>query len=173
MQYYQLPMHLINHQVQKHYCVQLLAIQCVLCLFTYLNTFKSKLVHKCSDNQGPTVYVYIYIIYHFVWADQRQVQGNISYITLQLGQYLDNTGNKGNIAWKGGFFDLYTLIFRCCKETFDYVHIYIIGRSKGTVCFIKPAVCQLQADARLVSQNCFCQQICMYVCVCVCLPSRL
>ena len=26
-------------------------------------------------------------MYHFAWADQRPVQGNISYISLQPGQY--------------------------------------------------------------------------------------
>ena len=39
-------------------------------------------------------------MYHFVWADQRPVQKNISYIALQPGQYL-----AIDIAWEGGSFD--------------------------------------------------------------------
>ena len=35
-------------------------------------------------------------IYHFAWADQRLLQGNISYIVLLRRQYLD-------IAREGGF----------------------------------------------------------------------
>ena len=35
-------------------------------------------------------------MYHFAWADQRLLQGNISYIALEPGQYLD-------IAREGGF----------------------------------------------------------------------
>ena len=49
---------------------------------------------------GPLLYIYIYIatdhriiyiyiyIHHFAWADQRPVQGNISYISLQPEQYI-------------------------------------------------------------------------------------
>ena len=37
-------------------------------------------------------------MYHFVWTDQRTLQGNISYIALQPGQYLDT-------AWESGFLD--------------------------------------------------------------------
>ena len=47
-------------------------------------------------------------MYHFAWADQRPVQGNISYISLQPGQYIYCPGrNQGNtyIAREGGFFD--------------------------------------------------------------------
>ena len=41
-----------------------------------------------------------YVMYHFAWADQRPVQGNISYISLQPGQYIYKI-----IAQEGGFFD--------------------------------------------------------------------
>ena len=41
-----------------------------------------------------------------MWVDQRLVQGNISYIALLPGQYLDIAWERGqypDIAWKGGF----------------------------------------------------------------------
>ena len=47
-----------------------------------------------------------YNIYHFAWADQRLLQGNISYIALLRGQYLDialAAGQYLDIAREGGF----------------------------------------------------------------------
>ena len=47
-------------------------------------------------------------MYHFAWADQRPVQGNISYISLQPGKYIYcPERNQGNIyiTQEGGFFD--------------------------------------------------------------------
>ena len=41
-----------------------------------------------------------------MWADQRLVQGNISYIALLPGQYLNIARERGqypDIAWEGGF----------------------------------------------------------------------
>ena len=37
-------------------------------------------------------------MYHIAWAGQRPMQGNISYIAREQGQYLD-------ISQEGGFFD--------------------------------------------------------------------
>ena len=50
--------------------------------------------------------MYMYIYYIFVWADQRLVQGNIRYIALLPGQYLDIVRERGrypDIAPEGGF----------------------------------------------------------------------
>ena len=56
-------------------------------------------VHNFNmDNTRYHEYVYGYM-YHLVWADQRPVQGNIFYISLQPGQYIVY------IAREGGFFD--------------------------------------------------------------------
>ena len=52
-------------------------------------------------------YVCIYI-HHFAWADQRPVQGNISYISLQPGQYIlpgKEPGQYIYIAREGDSFD--------------------------------------------------------------------
>ena len=54
-------------------------------------------------------YVYT-VMYHFAWADQRPVQGNVSYIALQPGQYKYCLGrNQGNIycPLKTYWFEIY------------------------------------------------------------------
>ena len=47
-------------------------------------------------------------MYHFAWEDQKPVQGNISYIALQPGQYLDISLQPGqylDIAWESGSYN--------------------------------------------------------------------
>ena len=56
----------------------------------------NKLDFYCCDNSVRFCKSSHIYIYHFVWADQRLLQGNISYIALLRGQYLD-------IAREGGF----------------------------------------------------------------------
>ena len=63
----------------------------------------NELLFILSDNIESKVSIYIairiahnIIMYHFTWADQRLLQGNIRYIALEPGQYLD-------IAREGGF----------------------------------------------------------------------
>ena len=52
---------------------------------------------------------YYLCIYHFAWEDQRELQGNISYNALCIGQYLDITRESGcrgqypDIARESGF----------------------------------------------------------------------
>ena len=46
--------------------------------------------------QGQIDAIILHAVYHFAWADQRLLQGDISYIALLRGQYLD-------IAQEGGF----------------------------------------------------------------------
>ena len=48
-------------------------------------------------------------MYHFAWADQRPVQGNISYISLQPGQYIYCPGSRARIEGIQGY-TKYTLI---------------------------------------------------------------
>ena len=76
-----------------------------------------RLLHPLSLATYFTVPTIIYIyIHHFLWADQRPVQGNISYISLQPGQYIyiarEGTraiyilpGKVVYIAREGGSFD--------------------------------------------------------------------
>ena len=56
-------------------------------------------------------------MYHFAWADQRPVQGNISYISLQPGQYIYILPGKVVSL-------IHTLIFRMLHK--KLVIIYIV-----------------------------------------------
>ena len=53
-------------------------------------------------------------MYHFAWADQRPVQGNISYISLQPGQYI----LPGKVVSL-----VYTLIFRMLHKKLAILYI--------------------------------------------------
>ena len=60
------------------------------------------LVDLCSTKHmhpyithSPNIIIVYYNMQHFAWADQRPLQGNISYIALQPRQCLDITRERG------------------------------------------------------------------------------
>ena len=55
-------------------------------------------------------------MFHFAWADQRPVQGNISYISLQPGQYIYILPGKVVSL-------IYTLIFRMLHKKLAIIYI--------------------------------------------------
>ena len=96
-------------------------------------------------------------MYHFAWADQRPVQGNISYIALQPGQYKYCLGrNQGNIyiTREGGSFDPhFDLRILQKKLAIIYIYIYVVelvtftcGMEFCILTIIKNAIIFIVAD---------------------------
>ena len=98
-------------------------------------------------------------MHHFVWADQRPVQGNISYIALQPGQYKYCPGrNQGNIyniyiyISPGKVVSLiHTLIFRMLQKKLAIIYIVELvtftgGMELCILTIIKNAIVFIVAD---------------------------
>ena len=93
-------------------------------------------------------------IHHFVWADQRPVQGNISYIALQPGQYKYWLGrNQGNIYILPGKVVslIHTLIFRMLQKKLAIIYIVELvtftgGMELCILTIIKNAIVFIVAD---------------------------
>ena len=93
-------------------------------------------------------------MYHFAWADQRPLQGNISYISLQPGQYIyiAREGTRAIYVMPGKVVSLiHTLILRMLHKKLAIIYIvelvtFICGMEFCILTIIKNAIIFIVVD---------------------------